>query len=195
MATNDQILSELTALRKDLDSLTRIVRKVKTTVEDPNGEKAAARRNNPNNGFNRPRQVTAELKKFLGLEPDATISRTDVTKGVYGYIREHNLKHPDNGKIIMPDANLKALLGTDDDTQITFTNIQKFISPHYVKDDPKPAAPVETPTPAPAEPEAPVQVPETRAVDETPKATPTVVKKKVVKTVKKAVIRKPVAAA
>jgi len=178
MATNDQILSELTALRKDLDSLTRLVRKVKTTVEDPNGEKAAARRNNPNNGFNRPRQVTPALKEFLGLEPDATISRTDVTKGVYGYIREHNLKHPDNGKIIMPDAKLKALLGTDDDTQITFTNIQKFISPHYIKEDKAAPAPV-APTPEPAAAPAPTPTP----------------KKKVVKTVKKAVVRKPVAQA
>lgn len=171
MATNDQILSELTALRKDFDSLTKLVRKLRSTVEDPNGEKAAARRNNPNNGFNRPRQVTPALKEFLGLAPDATISRTDVTKGVYGYIRENNLKHPDNGKIIMPDAKLKALLGTDDETQITFTNIQKFISPHYIKEDKA----TETSTSEPA-------------------ATP-VPKKKVVKTVKKAVVRKPVAVA
>ena len=171
MATNDQILSELTALRKDFDSLTKLVRKLKTTVEDPNGEKATARRNNPNNGFNRPRQVTPALKEFLGLAPDATISRTDVTKGVYGYIRENNLKHPDNGKIIIPDAKLKALLGTDDETQITFMNIQKFISPHYIKED-------KAAEPATSEPEA----------------TP-VPKKKVVKTVKKAVVRKPVAAA
>lgn len=171
MATNDQILSELTALRKDFDNLSKLVRKIRATVEDPNGEKAAARRNNPNNGFNRPRQVTPALKEFLGLEPDATISRTDVTKGVYGYIRENNLKHPDNGKIIMPDAKLRALLGTDDDTQITFTNIQRFISPHYIKED-KAAAPVAEPSTS----------------DPTPK-------KKVVKTVKKAVVRKPVAVA
>jgi len=183
MATNDQILSELTALRKDFDSLTKLVRKLKTTVEDPNGEKAAARRNNPNNGFNRPRQVTPALKEFLGLAPDATISRTEVTKGVYGYIREHNLKHPDNGKIIMPDAKLKALLGTDDETQITFTNIQRFISPHYIKEDK--AAPAALTVEAPAAP-AP-------APSETP-ATPAP-KKKVVKTVKKAVVRKPVVAA
>ena len=184
MATNDQILSELTALRKDFDSLTKLVRKLKTTVEDPNGEKAAARRNNPNNGFNRPRQVTPVLKEFLGLAPDATISRTEVTKGVYGYIRENNLKHPDNGKIIMPDAKLKALLGTDDETQITFTNIQKFISPHYIKEDKSAPAPAPTPTPEPT------SVPVTTE----PVSTPTS-KKKVVKTVKKAVVRKPVAAA
>jgi len=180
MATNDQILSELTALRKDFDSLTKLVRKLKTTVEDPNGEKAAARRNNPNNGFNRPRQVTPALKEFLGLAPDATISRTEVTKGVYGYIREHNLKHPDNGKIIMPDAKLKALLDTDDETQITFTNIQKFISPHYIKED-------KATEPAPVTPAAEPATSE-------PAATPAP-KKKVVKTVKKAVVRKPVAAA
>ena len=179
MATNDQILSELTALRKDFDSLTKLVRKIRSTVEDPNGEKAAARRNNPNNGFNRPRQVTPALKEFLGLAPDATISRTDVTKGVYGYIRENNLKHPDNGKIIMPDAKLKALLGTDDETQITFTNIQKFISPHYIKEDKSPAA-------------APAAAPEPSTSEVAPAPTP---KKKVVKTVKKAVVRKPVAAA
>ena len=180
MATNDQILSELTAFRKDLDSLTKLVRKIRTTVEDPNGEKAAARRNNPNNGFNRPRQVTPALKEFLCLAPDATISRTEVTKGIYGYIRENQLKHPDNGKIIMPDAKLKALLGTDDETQITFTNIQKFITPHYIKEPTSVPVPATEPTSVPVHATEPTSVP-------TPK-------RKVVKTVKKAVVRKPVAA-
>ena len=220
MATNDQILSELTALRKDFDSLTKLVRKVKNTVEDPNGEKAAARRNNPNNGFNRPRQVTSELKEFLGLAPDAMISRTEVTKGVYGYIRENNLKHPDNGKIIMPDAKLKAILGTDDDIQISFTNIQKFISPHYIKDDPAtaatPAPTVVAPTVDPADlngdgrttrseaaehaerTESPAVVPvATPPASPAVTSSPTPKKKvvKVVKTVKKAVVRKPVVSA
>jgi len=180
MATNDQILSELTALRKDFDGITKLIRKLKNTIEDPNGEKAASRRNNPNNGFNRPRQVTPALKEFLGLAPDATISRTDVTKGIYGYIRENNLKHPDNGKIIMPDAKLKGLLGTDDDTQITFTNIQKFISPHYIKEDKAVATPAAESASEPATSD--------------PEATPAP-KKKVIKTVKKAIVRKPVAAA
>lgn len=177
MATNDQILSEIACLRKDIDSLAKIVRKVKSHLDDPNGEKAAARRNNPNNGFNRPRIVSDALKQFLGMAPDDTISRTNVTRGVYAYIKEHNLKDPNNGKIIVPDEKLKSLLGVDADTPVTFTNIQKFISPHYVKDEPKPAEPVQE------EPTTPKPV-----------ATP-IVKKKIVKTVKKAVVRKPVVSA
>ena len=47
----ETIQSELTALRSEVKALTKLVRKVKNTQEDPDGEKAKARA--ANNGFNR----------------------------------------------------------------------------------------------------------------------------------------------
>ena len=200
MATNDQILSELTALRKDFDSLTKLVRKVKNTVEDPNGEKAAARRNNPNNGFNRPRVISDKMKEFLGMGPDETISRTEGTRKVFAYIRENNLKHPDNGKIIVPDEKLRDFLGADSDIQISFSNIQKYLSPHYLRaasdPDPEESQMPDEPNLDPADANGDGRVTRSEASDHaasTSATPPSATKKKVVVTKKKPVVRKPTA--
>lgn len=177
MATNDQILAEITALRKDVDSLTKMLRKVKTKVDDPTGEKAAARRNNPNNGFNRQRVISDTFLDFLGMSKGETLCRADGTRRVFAYIRENNLKRPDNGKIIVPDAKLRTLLGTDEGVEVSFNTIQGYLSPHYLR---------AADEPAPAEEEAPAAEPPA-----TPKPEPT--KKKAVVTKKKPVVRKPVA--
>lgn len=184
MATNDQILAEITALRKDVDSLTKMVRKVKTKVDDPSGEKAAARRNNPNNGFNRQRIISDTFLNFLGMGPGDTLCRADGTRKVFAYIRENNLKRPDNGKIIVPDDKLRTLLGTDEGVEVSFNTIQGYLSPHYLRaadeEPPVEAAPVEAASEPTTEPPA------------TPKPEP--VKKKAVVTKKKPVVRKPVVA-
>ena len=45
----ESVLEEITALRNDIKTLSKIVRKVKAKQDDPNGEKAAKRAEN--NGF------------------------------------------------------------------------------------------------------------------------------------------------
>jgi len=52
----ETIQTEITALRNDIKNLAKLVRKVKNTQEDPDGEKAKARA--ANNGFNRKQDVT-----------------------------------------------------------------------------------------------------------------------------------------
>jgi len=64
----ESIQTELQALRNDLKSLTKLVRKIKAKQDDPDGEKAKKRAEN--NGFNRKQQVTPKLRAFLGLGED-----------------------------------------------------------------------------------------------------------------------------
>lgn len=134
MSTLETIAADVQALQKDLKSLRKMVRKVLGDIEDPTGEKKAARAQN--NGFNKPQQVTEALQKFLGLEVGATISRAQVTKAVNAYVTEKSLKA---GQNITLDAPLKALLNPPADAQITFLNIQKYLNQHYIKVE-KPAA-------------------------------------------------------
>ena len=54
--TLQTIFDEIKLLRKDL-------RKVKNLIEDPQGEKAKAR--STSNGFNKPLDISEELRKFL----------------------------------------------------------------------------------------------------------------------------------
>jgi hypothetical protein len=133
-ATLETIAADVQALQKDLKSLRKMVRKVLGDIEDPTGEKKAARAQN--NGFNKPQQVTEALQKFLGLEVGATISRAQVTKAVNSYVTEKSLKQ---GQLITLDEPLKALLNPPADAQITFLNIQKYLNQHYIKQE-KPAA-------------------------------------------------------
>jgi chromatin remodeling complex protein RSC6 len=125
------IQTEIAALRNDIKNLAKLVRKVKSIQEDPDGEKAKKRAEN--NGFNRKQEITPKLREFLGLAGDELISRSDVTKFINKYITEKGLKHPDNGRQIILDDKLRALLAPPADVQVTYLNLQKYLSPHYVK--------------------------------------------------------------
>jgi chromatin remodeling complex protein RSC6 len=127
----ETIQTELAALRNDIKTLTKLVRKVKNTQEDPNGEKAKKR--SENNGFNRKQEITPKLREFLALPEGELISRSEVTKFINKYIIDKGLKHPENGRQIILDDTLKELLSPPADTQVTYLNLQKFLSPHYIK--------------------------------------------------------------
>ena len=127
----ETIQTELAALRNDIKTLTKLVRKVKNTQEDPDGEKAKARA--ANNGFNRKQEVTPKLRTFLGLDEGELISRSEVTKFINKYITEKGLKHPENGRQLILDDTLRDLLAPPADVQVTYLNLQKYLSPHYVK--------------------------------------------------------------
>ena len=127
----ETIQTEITALRTDVKNLTKLVRKVKNTQEDPDGEKAKARA--ANNGFNRKQEITPALRSFLGLHEGDIVSRSEVTKFVNTYITTNGLKHPENGRQIVLDDKLKVLLAPPDGVVVTYLNLQKYLSPHYVK--------------------------------------------------------------
>ena len=129
--TLEQFKTELSDIKSELKSLLKLVRKMRTKQEDPTGEKAKARATN--NGFNRPIEVSEELKTFLNLAEGEVVSRSEVTRRINKYITENNLKHPDNGRVIILDDKLQSLLKPGDGVQVTFLNVQKYISPHYVK--------------------------------------------------------------
>src|SRR6056300_690672 len=127
----ETIQAEIAALRADVKALTKLVRKVKNVQEDPNGEKAKAR--SVNNGFNRKQEITPKLREFMGIKEGELVSRSEVTKYINKYILDKGLKHPDNGRQIVLDDTLKELLNPPADEQVTYLNIQKYLSPHYIK--------------------------------------------------------------
>ena len=127
----ETVLEEITALRSDIKSLSKIVRKIKTKQDDPDGEKAAARA--LNNGFNRKQAISEELRSFLNLPEGELVSRSTVTRSINKYVTENSLKHPDNGRLLMLDDKLKSLLKPPADVHITFLNLQKYLSPHYTR--------------------------------------------------------------
>jgi len=132
MATIDSLALDLIAVRSDIKSLAKLVRKVRAFQEDPTGEKAKER--SANNGFNRVQAITPTLATFLGVEDDHRISRSEVTRFITKYVSENGLKHPDNGRVIILDNKLTDLLKPPEKLEITFLNIQKYLTPHYIKE-------------------------------------------------------------
>ncbi len=84
-------------------------------------------------GFARPSKVTKELCTFMNKEEGTEIARTEVTKALVSYIKEHKLENTDNSKIITPDSKLKQLLGIEEGQELTYFTIQKFMNKHFVK--------------------------------------------------------------
>ena len=58
------------------------------------------------------------------------LPRTDVTKSINAYIKEHKTK---NGREIFPDETLTKLLKIPKGDELTFFNLQKYMSPHFAK--------------------------------------------------------------
>ena len=78
----ESVLEEITALRNDIKTLSKIVRKVKAKQDDPNDEKAAMRAEN--NGFNRKQVISEKLRAFLELPEGELVSRS-VSKDIWNY--------------------------------------------------------------------------------------------------------------
>jgi upstream activation factor subunit UAF30 len=129
--STESILAEIAAIRNDIKSLAKIVRKIRATQEDPTGEKIASRAKN--NGFNREQKISEDLRKFLGLPEGQLVSRSQVTRAVNKYVKDNGLKHPDNGRVLVLDQKLKDLLKPPEGVQVTYLNLQKYLSPHYSK--------------------------------------------------------------
>lgn len=163
MASVNETPVTLELLAKELKGLRKDVRKIRQYIGDPSGEKAAERAKS--NGFNKPQNVTPELQKFLGLAADEQISRSQVTKRLNLYVAERGLK---NGQLINMDDVLKALLNPPEGEQVTFLNLQKFISPHYIK-EPKVVKPKEPAAPKEKKPVAAKEKPAAAEGAEPPK--------------------------
>jgi upstream activation factor subunit UAF30 len=88
-------------------------------------------------GFAKPSKITPELAAFLGVNESEKFARTQVTKMITEYVKQHSLQNQENKKIITPDAKLKKLLNNGNE-EVSFFNLQKFMKVHYVKDAPAP---------------------------------------------------------
>lgn len=80
--------------------------------------------------FQIPVKISPELCAFMDRPVGSLESRSNVTKYVTTYVKEHNLK---NKHDINPDAKLRALLKVPTTDKLTYFNLQKFLNVHYVK--------------------------------------------------------------
>jgi upstream activation factor subunit UAF30 len=84
-------------------------------------------------GFVKPTRISDELAKFLDKPAGTEMARTEVTREVNNYIRKNNLQDKDNGRKINPDPKLVTLLKLKKSDELTYFNLQKYMSHHFAK--------------------------------------------------------------
>ncbi len=135
-----ELLGQLAVLRSQLTSVTGQVRALQKRSERElkNAQKAGRKRarktgNRAPSGFVKPTKISKELAKFLGKPHGTEMARTEVTREINTYIRAHKLQDPKNGRRILADSKLRTLLKLKKDDELTYFNLQRYMSPHFAK--------------------------------------------------------------
>jgi upstream activation factor subunit UAF30 len=88
------------------------------------GTKAATKQST-NKGLMKAVQPSAELAAIEGKKP---LPRTEITKRLWDYIREHGLQDAQNKRMINADAKLQPLFGGQE--QVSMLELPKLVSQH-----------------------------------------------------------------
>jgi len=133
LAKLQQISISISALKSEYKALEKKwSREIKTAQKQTNRRKRKAGNRAPS-GFVKPTKISDELASFLGKTKGTEMARTDVTREINTYIRENKLQDSSNGRKINPDKKLATLLKLKNTDELTYFNLQKYMSPHFAK--------------------------------------------------------------
>ena len=133
------ILNTLGSFRQQITMLQNQVRSLEKVVNKQMKQMAREAKKNKNkgnrkpSGFAVPTNISKDLCDFMGKSEGSQVARTEVTQYIIQYIKSKDLQWEQNRKIIKPDKPLKKLLGVQDNEEVTYFNLQKFMNKHFVK--------------------------------------------------------------
>jgi len=133
-----EVLGQLQALRSQLTSVTgqvralqkRADREVKQAQKKSNKRAKRSGTRAPS-GFVKPTRISSELASFLGKPKGTEMARTEVTREINKYIVANSLQDKKNGRVIHPDTKLRKLLKLGNNDELTYFNLQRYMSPHF----------------------------------------------------------------
>ena len=129
----NQVSSQFSALRSDFRTLEkRWTRELRTAQKTMERRKRKVGNRAPS-GFVKPTLISDELATFLGKSSGTEMARTEVTREINKYIRANALQDKSNGRKINPDAALSSLLKLGSGDELTYFNLQRYMSPHFAK--------------------------------------------------------------
>ena len=126
-------LKELTVYTSKLEK--RVAKDQKVLQKRVNGKRKRTNASSSPSGFSKPGPVSDELRTFLKLGKDELIARTEVTKRINAYCKEHGLQGKDDKRVLKPDKTLKTLLRLGPKDELTFFNLQKYMKVHFPNKD------------------------------------------------------------
>jgi len=124
--------SGLSSLRSDFRTLERNVAREMRAAQKASKRKRKTGNRAPS-GFVKPTLISKELAEFLGRPVGTELARTEVTREINAYIRTHSLQDKENGRKINPDTKLKSLLQVKKGEELTYFNLQQYMSRHFAK--------------------------------------------------------------
>jgi chromatin remodeling complex protein RSC6 len=129
-----QLLSvSISSLKSEFRSLEKKWARELKTAQKQNSKRKRKAGNRAPSGFVKPTRISDELAKFLDKPSGTEMARTEVTRDVNKYIRTNNLQDKENGRKINPDPKLAALLKLKKTDELTYFNLQKYMSHHFAK--------------------------------------------------------------
>lgn len=141
------IQGEMKKLQKDVGKMSKGGKGKREPRLDANGEKIVQK-----TGFALPVPLSDQLCEFLDLPKASQLSRTEVTRLINNFIKQNKLQDPTNGRNIIPNHSLQALLQPPEGETVSYFNLQRHLSKHFAKKDGTPlanssTAPTSTPAP------------------------------------------------
>lgn len=79
----------------------------------------------PNAALSKPMKISPDLAVVIGAGP---MSRGDVVKAIWAYIKKNNLQDPKNKRDILADDKLKKVFGGKD--KVNMFEMTKIVSGH-----------------------------------------------------------------
>ena len=134
------VTSQVSSLKTEFRALERQVGKEMRAAVKASMKHKRKTGNRAPSGFVKPTLISNELADFLGKPKGTEMARTEVTREINSYIRNHKLQDKDNGRKIIPDTKLNKLLKIKKGEELTYFNLQKYMSPHFAKAADKAAA-------------------------------------------------------
>ena len=128
-----KMLGEFGSLKAELRVLERKTVKELKAVEKINKRRQKKAGTRAPSGFVKPTKISDELASFLGKPVGSEMARTEVTREINKYIQTNSLQDKSNGRKIIPDKQLAKLLNIQKNDELTYFNLQRYMSPHFAK--------------------------------------------------------------
>ena len=136
LAKIQQLSTVVSALKSEFRTLEKnATRELKSAAKASQKRKQKKERkgNRSPSGFVKPTLISDELASFLGKDKGTEMARTEVTREINAYIRANQLQDKTNGRRINADTKLSSLLKLASGDELTYFNLQRYMSPHFTK--------------------------------------------------------------
>ena len=133
MSKLNQLSTMVAGLKTEYRTLEKKWSRELKTAQKSSSKKRKRVGNRAPSGFVKPTRISDELASFLGKDKGTEMARTDVTREINLYIRSHDLQDKANGRKINPDNKLQSLLKLKKTDELTYFNLQRYMSPHFQK--------------------------------------------------------------